>query len=432
MDPPMQANEQIAGRSSGSVVDIPRKKVPKTKRNVALVAAAVLVVGGITFGLSRLKAAAPTVDRSSVWTDTVKRGPMLRQVKGPGSLVPEQIRWITADTAGRIERLPLRPGARVEGGQILMELSNPDVMLQALDAERQLAQAKADLISMRNTLKTQELAQRSSIATLHTDEADAKRKADAFKNLKGVLSDIELNQQIDKAQELQKRAQIESERLDVMNASLRDQVRAQEAQIERLKAVVSFRQKQVESMKVKAPDDGVLSELPLELGQWVTPGALLAKVVKPERLKAELRIPETQARDVALQQKAEIDTRNGVVQGKVARIAPSAAQGSVEVEVSLPAELPKGARPDLTVEGTIELEKLDDVLYVGRPAGAQPDATVELFKLTKVGDLAIRTKVHLGRSSVSTIEVRDGLAEGDVVVLSDMNQYDNAERVRLR
>jgi len=429
----MQANEQIAGRSSGSVVDIPRKKVPKTKRNVALVAAAVLVVGGITFGLSRLKAAAPTVDRSSVWTDTVKRGPMLRQVKGPGSLVPEQIRWITADTAGRIERLPLRPGARVEGGQILMELSNPDVMLQALDAERQLAQAKADLISMRNTLKTQELAQRSSIATLHTDEADAKRKADAFKNLKGVLSDIELNQQIDKAQELQKRAEIESERLDVMNASLRDQVRAQEAQIERLKAVVSFRQKQVESMKVKAPDDGVLSELPLELGQWVTPGALLAKVVKPERLKAELRIPETQAKDVALGQKAEIDTRNGIVPGVVSRIAPSASQGSVLVEVQFGgAELPKGARPDLTVEGTVELEKLNNVLYVGRPAGAQPDSTVELFKLVKDSDLAVRSKVKLGRSSVSTIEVKDGLQEGDAVVLSDMTAWDNADRVRLR
>ena len=429
----MQVNEQIAGRSSGSVVDIPRKKVPKTKRNVALIAAGVLVIGGITFGLSRLKAAAPTVDRSSVWTDTVKRGSMLRQVKGPGNLVPEQIRWITADTAGRIERLPLRPGARIEAGTTLMELSNPDVMLQALDAERQLAQARADLINLRNTLKTQELAQQSTIATLHTDEADAKRKADAFKNLKGVLSDVELNQQIDKAQELQKRMQIEAQRLDVMNGSLRDQVRAQEAQIERLKAVVSFRQKQVDSMKVKSPDDGVLSELPLELGQWVTPGALLAKVVKPERLKAELRIPETQAKDVALGQKAEIDTRNGIVPGKVSRIAPSASQGSVLVEVQFGgAELPKGARPDLTVEGTVELEKLNDVLYVGRPAGAQPDSTVELFKLVKDSDIALRSKVKLGRSSVSTIEVKEGLQEGDAVVLSDMTAWDNADRVRLR
>jgi HlyD family secretion protein len=429
----MQANEQTAGRPAGSVVDIPRKKQPKTRRNVALAAAAVVVVGGITFGLSRLKAAAPTVDRSSVWTDTVKRGSMLRQVKGPGSLVPEQIRWITADTAGRIERLPLRPGARIEAGQILMELSNPDVMLQALDAERQLAQARADLINLRNTLKTQELAQQSSIATLHTDQADAQRKAAALKNLKGIVSELELDQQLDKAQELQKRMQIESERLGVMNSSLRDQVHAQEAQIERLKAVVSFRKTQVESMKVKSPDDGVLSELPLELGQWVTPGALLAKVVKPERLKAELRIPETQAKDVTLGQKAEIDTRNGIVPGVVSRIAPSASQGSVLVEVQFGnAQLPKGARPDLTVEGTIELEKLNDVLYVGRPAGAQPDSTVELFKLVKDSDLAVRSKVKLGRSSVSTIEVKEGLQEGDSVVLSDMSAWDNADRVRLR
>ncbi|MFL5251101.1 MAG: efflux RND transporter periplasmic adaptor subunit [Myxococcales bacterium] len=429
----MAANEQIAGRPSGSVVDIPRKKQPKTKRNVALAVAAVLVVGGITFGLSRLKAAAPTIDRSSVWTDTVKRGSMLRQVKGPGSLVPEQIRWITADTAGRIERLPLRPGARIEAGTTLMELSNPDVMLQALDAERQLAQARADLINLRNTLKTQELAQQSTLATLHTDEADARRKADAIKNLKGVVSDVELQQQLDKAQELQKRMQIESERLSVMGGSLRDQVRAQEAQIERLKAVVAFRQKQVDSMKVRSPDDGVLSELPLELGQWVTPGSLLAKVVKPERLKAELRVPETQAKDVALGQKAEIDTRNGVVPGVVSRIAPSASQGSVLVEVQFGnAQLPMGARPDLTVEGTVELEKLNNVLYVGRPAGAQPDSTVELFKLLKDSDLAVRGKVKLGRSSVSTIEVKEGLQEGDAVVLSDMTAWDNADRVRLR
>ncbi|MFL5291154.1 MAG: efflux RND transporter periplasmic adaptor subunit [Myxococcales bacterium] len=429
----MQVNEQIADRPAGSVVDIPRKKQPKTKRNVALAVAAVLVVGGITFGLSRLKAAAPTIDRSSVWTDTVKRGSMLRQVKGPGSLVPEQIRWITADTAGRIERLPLRPGARIEAGTTLMELSNPDVMLQALDAERQLAQARADLINLRNTLKTQELAQQSTLATLHTDEADARRKADAIKNLQGVVSDVEMRQQLDKAQELQKRMQIESERLTVMGGSLRDQVRAQEAQIERLKAVVAFRQKQVDSMKVRSPDDGVLSELPLELGQWVTPGSLLAKVVKPERLKAELRVPETQAKDVALGQKAEIDTRNGVVPGVVSRIAPSASQGSVLVEVQFGnAQLPKGARPDLTVEGTVELEKLNDVLYVGRPAGAQPDSTVELFKLLKDSDLAVRGKVKLGRSSVSTIEVKEGLQEGDAVVLSDMTAWDNADRVRLR
>jgi HlyD family secretion protein len=428
----MQAKEQIGG-SPGSVVDIPRKKPPKTKRNVVLAVFGVAALVAITVGLSRLKAAAPTVDRGSVWTDTVKRGAMLRQVKGPGTLVPEQIRWMTADTAGRVERLPLRPGAKVQPGTILLELSNPDVMLQELDAERQLAQAKVDLINLRNTLHTQALAQRASMATLRTDAEDARRKADAIRDLKGVVSEIELKQQLDRADELARRTGIEEQRLTVMQGSLRDQVRAQEAQIERLKAVVSFRQKQVESMKVKSPDDGVLSELPLELGQWVTPGALLAKVVKPERLKAELRVPETQAKDVALGQKAEIDTRNGIVPGKVSRIAPSASQGSVLVEVQFGgAELPKGARPDLTVEGTVELEKLNDVLYVGRPAGAQPDSSVELFKLVKDSDLAVRSKVKLGRSSVSTIEVKEGLQEGDAVVLSDMTAWDTADRVRLR
>jgi len=217
-----------------------------------------------------------------------------------------------------------------------------------------------------------------------------------------------------------------------MNGSLRDQVRAQEAQIERLKAVVSFRQKQVDSMKVKSPDDGVLSELPLELGQWVTPGFLLAKVVQPEKLKAVLRIPETQARDLAPHLQAQIDTRNGIVQGEVSRISPSANQGSVEVDVRLPDELPKGSRPDLTVEGTIEIEKLSDVLHVGRPAGAQPQGQVELFKLTKDGDEAHRVKVKLGRSSVSTVEITEGLNEGDQVILSDMSAWDSTDRVRLK
>ena len=428
----MQVNEQIAGRSPGSVVDIPRKRPPKTRRNLALAAGGVLAIVAITVGLSRLKVAAPTVDRSSVWTDTVKRGAMLRQVKGPGTLVPEQIRWITADTAGRIERLPLRPGAKIEAGTILMELSNPDVMLQELDAERQLAQAKVDLINLRNNLDAQRLAQHSTLATLRTDAQDARRRADAIRDLKGVVSDIDLRQQLDKADELSRRMAIEQQRLAIMEGSLRDQVRAQEAQIERLKAVVAFRQKQVESMKVKSPDDGVLSELPLELGQWVTPGALLAKVVRPERLKAIVRVPETQARDVALGQKAEIDTRNGVVTGTVSRIAPSAAQGSVEVEVALPGELPKGARPDLTVEGTVELEKLSDVLYVGRPAFGQPNSTITLFKYEPDEKYADKVQVKIGRTSVNSVEVLDGLKVGDKVILSDMSRWDAVDRIRLQ
>jgi multidrug resistance efflux pump len=417
-----------------SVVDIPRKPRNTRRRNIMLAAGAVLGVIAITVGLSRLRAAAPVVERSSLWTDTVKRGPMLREVRGPGTLVPEQIRLITADTAGRVERIPMRPGAPVEAGAVLLELSNPDVMLQALDAERQLAQAQADLINLRATTDGNTLSTRSSLATLEAQAADARRRADADKGLakEGVISGVESQQASERAVELTQRLEIEQRRLGVVAGSGKEQVAAQRAQIERLKAVVAFRRKQVESMKVRSPDKGVLSELPLELGQWVTPGFLLAKVVQPEKLKAVLRVPETQARDLALHLSALVDTRNGVVSGTVSRISPSANQGSVEVDVTLPGELPKGARPDLTVEGTIEIEKLQNVLYVGRPAGAQPNGQVELFKLFKDGDEAHRTKVKLGRSSVATVEVLEGLGEGDAVILSDMSAWDSTDRVRLR
>src|SRR5437762_2236684 len=358
MDHPMQPEiSRMEPRTS--VVDIPRKPRNTRKRNLIIGVSVAAALAAITFGLSRLRAAAPVVDRSGLWTDTVKRGPMLREVKGPGTLVPEQIRLITADTAGRVERIPLRPGAIVEANTILCELSNPDVMLQALDAERQLAQAKADLINLRATTDGNTLNTRSSLAQLEAQAADARRRAEADKKLveEGVISGVEARMQMESAESLKQRLEIEKARLGVVSGSGKEQVAAQQAQIERLKAVVAFRRKQVDSMKVRAPDRGVLSELPLELGQWVTPGFLLAKVVQPEKLKAVLRIPETQARDLALGLPASIDTRNGVVQGKVSRIAPGANQGSVEVDVSLPAELPKGARPALTVEGTIEIEK---------------------------------------------------------------------------
>jgi HlyD family secretion protein len=404
----------------------------KGRRTAIIASAVVLAALAITFLLSRLKAAAPVVDRSSLWTDTVKRGPMLREVKGPGTLVPEQIRFITADTAGRVERIPLRPGALVTPGTVLLELSNPDVMLQALDAERQLAQAQADLINLRATVTGNALTSESSVATLDAQTLDAERRAKADDKLArdGVISGVEANQQVEHAKELRDRLTIEKRRLGVVSGSGKEQVAAQQQQIERLKAVVAFRRKQVESMQVKSIDKGVLSELPLELGQWVTPGFMLAKVVQPEKLKAVLRIPETQARDLALGLSAAVDTRNGVVQGKVSRISPAANQGSVEVDIALPNELPRGARPDLTVEGTIEIEKLQNVLSVGRPAGAQPEGQIELFKVT--GDEAHRVKVRLGRSSVSTVEVIDGLAEGDAVILSDMSAQDATDRVRLR
>nr|WP_217439581.1 MULTISPECIES: HlyD family efflux transporter periplasmic adaptor subunit [unclassified Myxococcus] len=388
----------------------------------------------VTVGLGRLRPAAPSVDRASVWLDTVKRGPMVRQVKGAGTLVPEYIRWLTADTAGRVERIHVRPGATVKADTLLMELANPDVQLQMLEAERQLASAEAEFIQMRMTLETQRLAQEAAVATLTAESSDAERRATANAVLveKDLIPALDARQAGEKAGEMTRRLDLERKKLSVVASSMRDQLVALQGQVERLKAVARFRRTQVESMKVLAGEDGVLQELPLELGQWVTPGVLLAKVVKPERLKAELRIAETQARDIVQGQKALVDTRNGVVEGTVARVAPAASQGTVRVEVSLPDELPKGARPDLTVEGTVELERLGNVLSVGRPAGAQPNGTMSLFRLMPGSDEAIRVPVQLGRGSVNAVEVLQGLAEGDQVVLSDMAAWDAVERVRLR
>lgn len=414
-------------------MDIPRTRKPNRKPWI-FGALGVVVLVGVTVGLSRLRTAAPTVERGSVWMDTVKRGPMLRQVKGAGTLVPEYIRWLTADTAGRVERIHVRPGAPVQPDTLLLELSNPDVQLQALEAERQLASAEAELIALRTRLETERISQEAAIASLETDSANASRQAKATVALldRSYVPTLEAQQTSEKAGELSTRLDLERKRLVVLQASSREQLAAQQGQIERLKAVARFRRTQVESMQVKAGEAGVLTELPLELGQWVTPGTVLAKVVKPERLKAELRIAETQARDIQVGQKAQVDTRNGVVDGTVLRVAPAASQGTVKVEVTLPDTLPKGARPDLTVEGTVELERLGDVLSVGRPAGAQPNSTVSLFRLMPGSDEAVRVPVQLGRGSVNAIEVVQGLTEGDQVVLSDMTAWDAVDRVRVR
>jgi HlyD family secretion protein len=414
-------------------VDIPRTRKPNRKPWI-FGAAGLLTLVGVTWGLSQLRAAAPTVERGSVWLDTVKRGPMLRQVKGAGTLVPEYIRWLTADTAGRVERIHVRPGAPVQPDTLLLELSNPDVQLQALEAERQLASAEAELIALRTLLETQRISQEAALASLEAEAAHAGRQAQANVALldRAFVPTLEAQQTREKAGELSVRLELERKRLAVLQTSTRDQLSAQQGQIERLKAVARFRRTQVESMQVKAGEAGVLTELPLELGQWVTPGTVLAKVVKPERLKAELRIAETQARDIQVGQRAQVDTRNGVVEGQVSRVAPAASQGTVRVEVSLPEQLPRGARPDLTVEGTVELERLGDVLFVGRPAGAQPNSTMALFRLMPDSDEAVRIPVQLGRGSVNSIEVVQGLTEGDQVVLSDMTAWDAVDRVRVR
>jgi HlyD family secretion protein len=414
-------------------VDIPRERV-RNLRPFYLAGGATLAVAVLAFGVSRIRPAAPAVEKGGVWVDTVKRGSMLRAVKGPGTLVPEHIRWITADTAGRVERIYLRPGAPVTADTQLLELSNPDVMLQSLEAERQVSSATADLLALKSNLTTDQLKQEALVAQLETDASDARRRATADGKLhdRQMLSDIDVGLSTERAKDLSERLKLGREQVQVMQRSVNDRTHAVSSQLEKLRAVAAFRKQLVDSMHVKAGGDGVLSEMPLELGQWVTPGTLLAKVVQPGDLKAELRIPETQAKDVALGQTVEIDTRNGLVPGQVRRVNPAASQGTVLVEVELQGPLPKGARPDLTVEGTIEIEKLPDVLYVGRPAGAQPESTVELFRLAPNSDLAQRTRVALGRSSVNTIEVKSGLAEGDRVVLSDMSAWDSNETVRLK
>lgn len=417
----------------GLSVDIP--KTPRKKRGKWLAGGAVvLVLTGATAGLSQVRGAAPTVERGTVWVDTVHRGPMLRQVKGPGTLVPEHIRWLTANTGGRVESLLVRPGATVEADTVILELSNPDVQLQALEAERQLAAAEADLLRLRTEQENQRLAQEAALATLQTDAAEAARRVQSSTTLasKSFIATSEMQHDAERHTELQKRLTLEKQRLAVMETRGREQLAAQQEQIGRLRAVVEFRRKQVASLKVRAGETGVLQELPMQLGQWVVPGTVMAKVVRPELLKAELRIPEAQARDVAPGQPAEVDTHNGVAKGAVVRVAPAASQGTVLVEVALSGELPKGARPDLSVEGTVEVERLAEVLSVGRPVGAQPDGTLGLFRLAPGSSEASRVQVRIGRTSVNSVEVLGGLAEGDQVVLSDMTAWDAVERVKLQ
>jgi len=413
-------------------LDIPREKKPNRRRFLYIGAGlAALVL--LTLGLSQLKPAAPTVETGTLWMDTVRQGGMLREVRGPGTLVPEQIRWVSAVAPGRVERKLVQPGERVRAGTILLELSNPDVQIQLLQAQRQLTEAQSQLVSLRTTLETQRLNQAGVVATTRSEYREALRKAVADSALaaQNLISTAEYARSRDRAEEFTERLQVEQQRLQIFTENIASQLEVQEAQVGRLRAVVDFQRSMVDAMVVRAGADGVLQELPMEVGQWAISGATLAKVVQPERLKAVLRIPETQAKDVAIGQTAAIDTRNGIVAGRVIRIDPASQNGTVTVDVTLTGELPKGARPDLSVDGTIEIERLDQVLHVGRPAYGQANSTVGLFRLVG-GDEAERVRVELGRSSVNEIEIVRGLSPGDVVILSDMSRWDAVERVRLK
>jgi HlyD family secretion protein len=417
------------------VVDIPRPSQARKKkiRRILMGSGSLLVIVLITAGLSRLRPAAPSVERSTVWIDTVKRGPMLRQVRGLGTLVPEEIRWIPAITEGRVERLVILAGTPVKADSVILELSNPELELAALDAESQYRAAEASLTELRVRLESQHLDQEASAARVSADYHQARLRADADEELSknGLIADINLKVSQVTAEELGNRTRIEQKRLEISDESIKAQIAVQQATVDQRRATARLRRRQVDDLKVKAGLSGVLQQLPVEVGQRVTPGTPLAKVAQPERLKAVVKIAETQAKDIQIGQKATVDTRNGVIDGHVARVDPAAQQGTVTVDVALDGALPKGARPELSVDGTIELERLADVLYVGRPAQGQAESLVGLFRLEEAGKEANRVKVKLGRASVNTVEILSGLKVGDQVVLSDTSAWDAFDRIRL-
>jgi HlyD family secretion protein len=416
-------------------MDIARPSNAKQKRirRLLMFGAGLAAVLLITLGLSRLKPAAPSVERATVWIDTVKRGPMLRQVRGLGTLVPEDIRWIPATTEGRVEQIIIRPGTPVKPDTVILELSNPQVEQAAQDAELQLRAAEADLNNLRVQLQNDLLAQKAAAATVQSDFVQAKMQADMNEALAKdqLVSELVLKQSKVKADELATRAQIEQTRLQSSQDTIQARLGAAQAKVEQARALATLRRHEVNALKVRAGMDGMLNLVPVEVGQSVTPQTNLARVGNPNRLKAELKIAETQAKDVQIGQDATIDTRNGVVNGKVVRIDPAVQNGTVTVDVAMDGPLPKGARPDLSVDGTVELERLNDVLYVGRPAFGQEQSVVGLFKVADDGS-AERAQVKLGRSSVNTVEVLSGLKVGDQVVLSDMSAWDAFDRIRLK
>lgn len=414
-------------------MDIARAPANRGRQRLIYGGIAIVALVAMTLGLRGLKPAAPRVDRASVWIDSVQKGPLVIEVRGPGTLVPERIRYISAVTAGRVERRLAEPGQEVHPETVLLELSNPDVQLEALESERQLTVAQADYVNLKTNLETQRLNQEAAVAAAKAAYQDAKRNADASKGLatKELISAMEADRALDRVEEMETRFQVEEKRLAVMVGAADSQLALQKEQVGRLVAVTNFQRGRVRSMKVLAGADGILQELPLEVGQWAQSGATLARLVEPGKLKAVLRIPETQAKDVAIGQPAAIDTRNGIAKGKVRRIDPAVQNGTVTVDVSLEGELPRGARPDLSVDGTIQVERLEDVLHVGRPAYGQSNSAVGLFKLTADGTEATRINVRLGRTSVNTVEIAGGLEPGDKVIISDMSRWDGHDRVRV-
>jgi HlyD family secretion protein len=393
-----------------------------------------LFVAGTSIAVSRMRPAGPSVDRATIWTGEVKRGSMLRDVHGVGTLVPEDIRWIPAQTDSRVERIVLHPGALVKPDSIILELSNPSLQRDTLDAEYQLKAAEADYQNLKVQLNSELLNQKAAAAAIHSDHEQAKiqHEVDEKLHAQGIGAEVTAQLSAVKAEQLGIRAQLEDERTKNAADSVSTRLLVQQARVDQQRALYNLRRSEREALHARAGIEGVLQLVPVEVGQHVTPGTNLARVADPKHLKAQIKIAETQAKDIAEGEKATIDTRNGVVVGRVTRMDPSVQNGTITVDVALPGQLPDGARPDLTVDGTIELENLRDILFVGRPARGQPESTVGLFKLTADGSEAVHVNVKLGRASVNSVEVLQGLNAGDTVILSDMSNWDSYERIRLR
>jgi len=413
----------------------PEFKQQKRRRQIIWGMVGLVCLGGVTVGVSRLKPAAPEVERSTVWTDTVKRGPMLRQVRGLGSLIPSQefTRQIPAETEATVVRILKLPGSQVKADTLLLEMSNPQVEQAAVDARLQLKAAEAEYQSLRVTLQSNLMNQKAGAATVNSDYTQARLQSDTDKALYdlGVISGMAYKNSKSKSDELTTRNNIEGERLDINQKAIESQLAQQQAKVDQMRVLAELKQKQLDALKVRAGIDGDLVDVPLQVGQHVLPGTELAKVIQPNHLIAQLKIAETQARDVQIGQPALVDTHNGTVSGSVMRVDPAVQNGTVTVDVKLTRELPKGARPDLSVDGTIDLERLDNVLYVGRPAFGQESSTISLFKLDPGGKGGVRVPVKVGRASVNSIQILEGLHEGDMVILSDMSRYDNTDRIRL-
>ena len=380
-----------------------------------------------------LEAAAPGVKRSQLWLDTVQRGEMLREVRGPGSLVPKEIRWIAAETAARVERIVVKPGARVEADTVVMELSNPEVLDQALAAEAALKAAEADYVARQMVLESQLLDQRALQSGVAAEHESARLQAEAEEELAeaGIISRLQARRSRLAAEQLALRMGIERERMGKLERTMGAQLAADRARIDQLRNAAELRRRQADGLRLRAGIAGVLQQVPVQEGQQVAAGSNLARVARPGELRAELRIPEVQAKDVVVGLPVRIDTRNGLVAGRVVRIDPAVVNGTVLVDVELEGELPAGARPDLSVDGTIEIERLADVLHVGRPVAGAAPGELQLFRLDAAGDEAIRVPVRLGRTSVSRVEVLQGLSEGDQVVLSDTSEWDGHERLSI-